>query len=233
MSKIETSLIFHSFDCSNNDDNFYDLTLSEFKNLLCKLSKQINPNKITLTFDDGYCSIIPAIKYAKLLGFKTKAYIITSKINTRGFLSEAEIVELNKIGTTIGSHSHTHIDLSNLSHKKLIYELTHSKFLLSTIIGKEINELSIPFGSYSKNVLKTCFDFYRFVAISEPFFKSEKNLIPRLSINKVNHEDIFFIKSVLQGKLNFLFRLKLVFLKFLKKFLKAKRYKKLKLIFFD
>ncbi len=229
--KNKTALLFHSFDCSNNEDNFYDLTLLEFKKLIYDLSKELNPNKITLTFDDGYFSIIPAIKYANLLGFKTKAYIITSKINSRGYLSEADILGLHKLGTNIGSHSHSHIDLSKLNQQKLIYELKHSKFLLSKIIGKEITELSIPFGNYSKNVLKTCFDFYQFVAISNPYLKSKKKLIPRLSIHKSNHQNILFIKSVLQGKLNLLFRLKLVLMEFFKKLIKPKIYKKLKLIF--
>jgi len=231
MREFSTSLLFHSFDNLKSEDEFYDLSLNNFKQLLIKLSEKFNASRVTLTFDDGYSSIIPAIEWAHKLGFKTKAYIITSKVNKKGYLSEKDITDLYKKGTIIGSHSHSHLDLTKLDKRKLIFELKYSKNFLSEIIDSEVVELSIPFGSYSKQVLDSCFLFYKFVAISKPLLFNKKNLIGRLSIHKANFKRITFIKSVLQGKLNLIYRFKLLLLYFLKKLLNQNQYIKLKSIF--
>ena len=90
-----TPLLFHSFDSkkSRNIDPFYDISLKSFKKLLLNLSQKINPEEYTISFDDGYKSIKPAIKYASKLGFKTIAFIITKEINNKLFLSEKEIFD--------------------------------------------------------------------------------------------------------------------------------------------
>ena len=82
------SLIFHSFNNNNHlrSDPFYDFNIKEYKLLLEEISKSIDSEKYTITFDDGYKSIIPAIEIAKKLGFKTKAYIITKKLTLMVFL---------------------------------------------------------------------------------------------------------------------------------------------------
>ena len=83
-------------------------------------------------------------------------------------MTEENIYKLFKEGTTIGSHTHSHCDLSKLDSKKLIFELKHSKEILSNIIGKEIIDLSIPYGKYSRKVLKNCQEFYKLTAVSHP-----------------------------------------------------------------
>ena len=78
--------------------------------------KSILPSKdIVISFDDGYKSIIPAVDFANKLKFKTNVNIVTSKINHVNFLSKKEIKYLYDQSTNIGSHSHTHKDLTQLS----------------------------------------------------------------------------------------------------------------------
>ena len=69
------SLLFHTFDSSNVVDQFYDIDLSLYCELIFELSKIINPSQYILTFDDGYQSIKPAIIEAHELNFKTIIYI--------------------------------------------------------------------------------------------------------------------------------------------------------------
>ena len=108
------ALLFHNFNINNeiDYDPFYNLNFEEYKLLLINLSRKIVCNQYKITFDDGYQSIIPAISFARSLGFETTAYVITSKINKKGFLSELEIFDLYTQGTTIGSHSHSHCNLT-------------------------------------------------------------------------------------------------------------------------
>ena len=77
------ALLFHNFNINNeiDYDPFYNINFEEYKILLLNLSRKIESNQYKITFDDGYQSIIPAISFARSLGFETIAYIITSKIN--------------------------------------------------------------------------------------------------------------------------------------------------------
>ena len=156
------SLIFHSFNNNNylRSDPFYDFNIKEYKLLLEEISKSIDSEKYTITFDDGYRSIIPAIEIAKKLGFKTKAYIITKKINFDGFLNEKEIFRLFKNGTIIGSHSHNHKNLSLLSDNELEIELKKSKIILTKILNSKVEEFSIPYGEYNRKVIKKAKKYY-------------------------------------------------------------------------
>ena len=58
------ALIFHSFNNNPNSDRFYDLKIENFISLIDFISQKIKPTKITLTFDDGFKSIIPAVEYS-------------------------------------------------------------------------------------------------------------------------------------------------------------------------
>ena len=75
------TLLFHSFGGTKNADPFYDISITQYKELLLSI-KSILPSKdIVISFDDGYKSIIPAVDFANKLKFKTNVNIVTSKIN--------------------------------------------------------------------------------------------------------------------------------------------------------
>ncbi len=225
---MRTSLIFHSFDNDKYADKFYDLPLKSYIELLVKLTNNFDPKDILITFDDGYHSIIPAIKAAKDLGFNTKAYVITSKINKIGYLSENNIYDLYSSGTSIGSHTDSHLDLCKIDQNTLVNELKLSKDRLSKIVGREINDLSIPYGSYTNKVLQICLKYYKFVAISRPLIFSSKQLVGRLSIHQGNFQNIIFIKSILNKRINLKFMLITFFVCFLKMFISKNLYRGIK-----
>ena len=224
------SLLFHSFNNKQNEkaNPFYNLKISEYNLLIIEISKLLKPEKYTITFDDGYKSIIPAIKFAHEFGFKTKAYIVTNKINKKGFLSEKDILELFLNGTVIGSHSKNHFNLTKLNDKQLELELKESKLSLMGIIKSEVEEISLPYGEYNKKVLNKSKLYYSKIALSRPLFLNEKSLIGRLSIHRSNFKQVNFIASVLKDNRNFLFLLKLFITDFLKKILPLSMYRSLK-----
>ncbi len=192
------ALIFHSFNNNPNSDKFYDLRIENFISLINFLSEKINPKKITLTFDDGFKSIIPAVEYSLKKGFTTIAYIISDYIDKEGFLTKKDIKYLRSIGCIIGSHSKSHRDLSKVGKDLLNVELIESKKVLEKIIGEEVNHFSCPYGIHNKYLIRKAKTIYTFNAISRPNFFKEKNIIGRISINSLNcksHDNILILLS--------------------------------------
>jgi len=55
---------------------------------------------------------------------------------------------------TIGSHTQTHSDLSKLLPDQVRWELVESKKNLEKILGKPVEDLALPHGTYNDNVLR-------------------------------------------------------------------------------
>lgn len=60
--------------------------------------------------------------------------------------------------TEIGSHTMSHPDLARLGGAALAHELVESKRALESLLGREVNSLSVPFGSYSQETLSAARD---------------------------------------------------------------------------
>jgi len=109
---------------------------------------------IILTFDDGYKDFYTtAFKELKKRHMKAVIYIIVNKINAPGYLSLAELQELSNNNIEIGDHTWSHPDLRTLDNKKLIWEITVSKILLSFLFKKPILSLAYPSGKYDEPVV--------------------------------------------------------------------------------
>jgi peptidoglycan/xylan/chitin deacetylase (PgdA/CDA1 family) len=77
-------------------------------------------------------------------------------INTAAIVSENEegiVKELAK-NHEVGSHSHTHPDLTKLSIDEVFRELDLSKQILSKIVGREVKSLAYPYGAYNNTVVE-------------------------------------------------------------------------------
>ena len=76
------------------------------------------------------------------------------------YLSISELRELSQIkNCTIGAHGYSHKPLTNLSIKEVKEEILKSKNSLEDILGKEINLMSYPHGSFNsavKEIVKEC-----------------------------------------------------------------------------
>lgn len=140
------------------NDNYASVTLSS------ALKKQLDYSKknILITFDDGFKNVldhgIPLIEEA---GFKSTVFCISGFIGKTStwdiygkndHLDKQDLRCLSNSDHEIGSHTHTHANLTFLSTKDLHEELYTSKSILEDIIGKEVMCVSFPFGSWSNKV---------------------------------------------------------------------------------
>lgn len=118
------------------------------------VSRNVLKDDIVFTFDDGgssfYSIIAPILKE---FGFKGYFFISTANINTKGFLTSEQVVSLQNAGHIIGAHTHTHPGMLNrLTLNELEEEWTVSIEILSELLKTKIVNVSIPGGSFSKEM---------------------------------------------------------------------------------
>ena len=109
---------------------------------------------VVLSFDDGRDSDYH-IAYPQLLesGILAEFFVNTATIGTRGFLSWAQISEMQRSGMSFQSHSHDHTDLTRLSTSELKKQLQYSKHLLEDRTGLPVHFLAVPYSRVNTRVV--------------------------------------------------------------------------------
>ena len=144
---------------------------------------------VILTFDDGYQdNYLYAEPLLRDYGFKGTFNIITSKIGQPEYMTEEEIVALDKMGHELSSHTVTHPDLATLTGAKLQTELVDSKKYLENLTGKPVVTLCYPAGKFSPEVEADAqVDGYKMAVTTEAsqgtLLTSAPYEIPRYRIN--------------------------------------------------
>lgn len=113
------------------------------------------PSKpVVITFDDGYLdnytNAFPILqKYSMVASF----YIITGMVGNNDRLTTSQIREMQTVGMDFGSHTVTHRSLAELSPQEVTTELTKSKSDMEQILGKTVEFIAYPCGSYNSETL--------------------------------------------------------------------------------
>lgn len=137
------------------DNDYTTLTLDELYDFLIN-NRSVPEKSVVLTFDDGYkdnfTDMYPIIKK---YGFKATIFIITDLVDKNAaYLTLEELLELDKNGIDIESHTTNHDDLSTLSYKNQLKTLRNSKEFIEKTLNKKVNYIAYPFGKYNKNTIK-------------------------------------------------------------------------------
>lgn len=112
------------------------------------------PKPVMLTFDDGYVDnyqvIIPILeKY----DYPATFYIVTDLVGTPEYMSWDQIVELDRKGMDVGSHTAAHRDLVTLGAADLQAEVAGSAEVLKTHLGHPVYWFCYPAGKYDADVI--------------------------------------------------------------------------------
>jgi peptidoglycan/xylan/chitin deacetylase (PgdA/CDA1 family) len=146
---------------------------------------QIPKKAVIVTIDDGYRSIYdiawPILKKYK---FTATIFVYTNYVGiSKKALSWDDLRELKAHGFTIGSHTVSHADLTkknpdekpDVFFQRIKKELLLSKKIIDKKLGQDTTILSLPYGRYSADVLKTAKSIGYKMAVtvdrgSNPFF---------------------------------------------------------------
>jgi peptidoglycan/xylan/chitin deacetylase (PgdA/CDA1 family) len=108
---------------------------------------------VVITFDDGrrsdYEVAFPALQ-ANAIG--ADFFVNTSEVGRDGYLTWAQITEMQRAGCSFNSHSHDHVALVGLPRDALRNQLERSKRELEDRLGEAVRFLAVPYGFVDRRV---------------------------------------------------------------------------------
>lgn len=111
-------------------------------------------DQIVITFDDGNASdIAHGAPELERLGLTGAFFPLSSRLDTPGSLSSADLADLVARGHTVGTHGADHVDWRRLSGAAVERELDQARSLLSEAAGAPIDAAAVPFGNYDRKTL--------------------------------------------------------------------------------
>jgi peptidoglycan/xylan/chitin deacetylase (PgdA/CDA1 family) len=104
---------------------------------------------VILTFDDGYIDFyLNAYPVLKRYNFHAVVFIPTGLMDQGYYLHWNQIKEMDATGLiTFEAHSVTHPNLVSLSQNDIEFQVTESKKVLESQLGKPVNFFCYPYGS--------------------------------------------------------------------------------------
>jgi peptidoglycan/xylan/chitin deacetylase (PgdA/CDA1 family) len=106
-----------------------------------------------LTFDDGGSSALDVGEELSRRNWRGYFFVTTGFVGRDGFVDEAAILELDRMGHLVGSHSVTHPGLMGaLPADALQREWDESVATLSELLGRPVRTASVPGGYYRRRV---------------------------------------------------------------------------------
>jgi len=112
-----------------------------------------------LTFDDGYVDNLAACEALQKRGMRASWFVVTGSIGQSPkwhadgrppgrLLNATELREMQTCGMEIGSHTVSHLRLTEVDDTRLAQELTHSKASLEDLFGDPVNSFAYPYGAW-------------------------------------------------------------------------------------
>src|SRR3989344_7211277 len=150
-------------------NGYQTISLSELKEGL-EQNKTTTEKKVVITFDDGRSGVYDyAYPILSIYNYTATLFIITNWVgqkeipgheNYSSFMGWQQIKELADNGFEIGSHTLTHLRLTELGPEELNVELQNSKFVLEQKTGMKILHFAYPYGKYNGGVKKEVLNYY-------------------------------------------------------------------------
>lgn len=139
-----------------SEDGYHTLSLDQLKHHLQNSPNESLPKKsIMITFDDGYLdNYTNAFPILQKYSMKASFYIITGMVGQNDRLTASQIREMAAAGMTFGSHTITHRPLAELNTQEATTELTKSKLDLENLLGRTVDFIAYPCGSYTAETIK-------------------------------------------------------------------------------
>lgn len=109
------------------------------------------PSKpVVITLDDGYRDLYTNA-YPILMAhrFTAVAYIVTSFVDQSRYVTTDQIVEMDRAGIEIASHTVNHADLARLSYAGCLNEVVGSKLWLERLVRHPVLDFAYPSGQIS------------------------------------------------------------------------------------
>jgi len=137
------------------DYGYHSISLEKFQNYLLNKTGELPENPLLITFDDGYLDNYEyAYPLLRRYGMVGAFFVITGLLWEQDRLKPEHISEMAQAGMSFGSHTVTHRQLGKLASADIQEELNSSRSTMESILGKPVQTLAYPQGSYSADTIK-------------------------------------------------------------------------------
>jgi peptidoglycan/xylan/chitin deacetylase (PgdA/CDA1 family) len=149
------NLTFHGIGDPGRDldpgENRVWVSIGHFQSILDEVAGR---SDVCLTFDDGNASdVAVALPELQRRNLRASFFVLGGKLGLRGYLGEQGVRELSRNGMLVGTHGMHHCDWVTLRDEELRAEIADSTGVLQEIIGRPVETVACPFGSYDRRVL--------------------------------------------------------------------------------
>ena len=128
------------------------VTVEQFEDVLDAVVRR---SDVRITFDDGNSSDVEiALPHLLKRRLTAQFFIPAGLLGMPGRLDTDGVWELVRAGMSIGSHGWAHRDWRRLVPGQEHAEYVEAHRVLEEIAGKPVFEVSVPFGSYDRHVLR-------------------------------------------------------------------------------
>ncbi|HET7418990.1 MAG TPA: polysaccharide deacetylase family protein [Candidatus Dormibacteraeota bacterium] len=105
---------------------------------------------VVITLDDGYRDLYTtAFPILKAHGFTAVAYIVPNFVGWPQYVTTEQVLELDRNGIEIASHTMSHANLAKMSYGSVMYELVQSKRWLEELVGHPVVDFAYPSGQFT------------------------------------------------------------------------------------
>jgi peptidoglycan/xylan/chitin deacetylase (PgdA/CDA1 family) len=149
-------------------------------------------DKLVITFDDGHVSHYRfGLPLLEKHGLRNAIFFVTAGWIEQqpGCLSWPQLKEITRAGYEVQSHSWSHQFLTKCSDAELREEVRRSKDTLEERLGREVDAISTPGGTWDVRVVKACAEAgYKRMYTSDPWFGERElggiRVIGRFSVRR-------------------------------------------------
>ena len=108
---------------------------------------------VLITFDDGYeDNYTNAFPILKGYGIRATIFVIPAFVGKKNYLNWDQVKEMSENGINMQSHTLNHYKLEELPDDEIRSELLNSKLVLEEHLGKEVNFMAYPTGTYNLHI---------------------------------------------------------------------------------
>ena len=127
------------------------------------------PSKpVVITFDDGYADLYTtAFPILQAHGFSAVAYIVSGFVDRGRYVTHDQVLEMDRAGIEIASHTVDHADLARASSGMATYQLVQSKSWLERLVGHPVVDFAYPSGKYNLQTIQLLGQFGYDTAVVE------------------------------------------------------------------
>jgi peptidoglycan/xylan/chitin deacetylase (PgdA/CDA1 family) len=109
---------------------------------------------VVITLDDGYRDLYTtAYPILRAHNFTAVAYIVPNFVGWPQYVTRDQILELDRRGIEIASHTMDHSDLAKMSWGSAMYQLVQSKRWLESLVGHPVLDFAYPSGRFTSQTV--------------------------------------------------------------------------------